>query len=227
MKEQSVPDHVAAVILMFGRHEGDKGVLGLDTEALLSIALEHYGDWAADDILERAMNALESCGLALSTKEPFANRFYKVDSSMLPTFISTAHKESQKQFKALEDMNLDEASLKDFPAAAALSQHPTFERYNDFGDEWLRRAIQKNGMEQTSGSWEKNGHGSDVASKRAEGLPYGFVSSAATKAALLRHLDEIEIQLDCSVSVNAEKAQARAFLVAIRSLAKLPSRLLI
>jgi hypothetical protein len=218
---QAIADLIACCLLMRAKNVGERGVLRADSERLLSIGIEECGDWVTDDWLNLATGALAEAGLARSTRDPLGDRFYRIDAGELPALLRKANAELERFERDGLTGSLDVLDKGRFPALDAVSDHPTFERYADFGDEWLKRAIKRVNAELQSNPSSSELTVSDGA-RPTEPTPAKIALTEATRFELVKELRLVEQAIEAATLTNEEKAQARAFVIAARMLAESP-----
>lgn len=226
-RDQIISDHMAAAILMEarlrGHSYGEKTALQLNTNDLGNLIFSHFEDLTyADAHLENAMQTLRECGLAKSSREPFEERFHRIEFSSLPKALAVAHKEGAKILKALENMRLDDADLGNFPTYRAFNEHRLIERYHDFGDQWLRAQISN--LMFDLASWdEKNGAtGKGEMATEGNNNPTRLTIDEGMRERIVDEVAKIHVAIEGTSVGNVEKAQARALLRAIEALADAP-----
>ncbi|HEX8238677.1 MAG TPA: hypothetical protein VF574_02950 [Allosphingosinicella sp.] len=217
---QPIIDLVGCSLLMRAKSAGDRGILRADTEQLLSVAIDECGDWVTDEILAEAADALSEVGLARSTKDPLGDRFYKVDAAALPGLIRKAKQELDLFEREGRDGDLDIFKKGRFPVLDAISEHPTFERYHDFGDEWLKRALKRVDADIMAHPVEPSK--TDESQLRRQVRPSIEPLTEENRIQLVAELARAEQALEKAELTNVGKAQGRAFVIAARVLAESP-----
>jgi hypothetical protein len=211
---------------MHAKERGEKGVLRVDDEQILTIAIDSCGDWVTEDLLNDAISSLRDSGLARSTRDALAGIFHKIDATALPALIKTASQEMRKIEAGMKDGDLTVMEQGRFPAVDALGDHPTFERYYDFGDEWLKRALRRveagYSRKNNSDSNETRAQHTSRESNNWSILPHHFVLSETSRVELLEKLTEVEKRLEQIDLGNAERAQVRSYVLSAQILTDSP-----
>lgn len=188
--------------------------------------------------IDSALKILQECKIAYVANDAFAGKFVKITRERFDALIKGVETEILAYNKVVADADdpnsgLNQAESMSWPSLELIGKYKALKKYSEFGSEWIAAAMPQIPAEgsdaQVDGgtllmmSSEPNiTFHPAIDSSAWTGLPSTFVLTEQKRELLSKMLQDAESALDSVGASNQEKAMARAYIVAAKTLADAP-----
>ena len=188
--------------------------------------------------IDSALKILQECKIAFVANDVFAGKFVKITRARFDALMNGIETERLAYDKVVadaEDPNsgINQAESMYWPNLELIGKYKVLKKYSEFGSEWIAAAmpqiasegdtahVDDGSMAVTSSEPEITFHPA-IDSSAWTGLPSSFVLTEQKRETLAAMLQEADLALDFVGASNQEKAMARAYIVAAKTLANAP-----